>query len=142
MPGHHPDQPDPEQRVTVDVTLEQDIGAAERAVEAYLENPGDDSRRELLLVLERLDQQIDLGDAYESTVIGSGALGFSTKGSVVGETSNSSVAEDIPGQELELQTELVKAAKREVTGPTPATMAGLNAANQALAAFRNETSAQ
>jgi hypothetical protein len=137
MTGHHPDDPDPEQLVTVDVALEQDIGDAERAIEVYLHSPNDGSRHGLLLVLERLDRQIDLGDAYESTVVGSGALGYSTKGSVVGETSSTSAAEDIPGLELHLQTELIKAAKKEVTGPTSDTLAALRSASQELAAFRN-----
>jgi hypothetical protein len=137
MPGHHPDDPGPEQLVSVDVTLEQDIGDAEQAIEAYLRGPDEASRHGLLLVLERLDRQVELGDAYEDTVVGSGALGYSTKGSVVGETSSSSAAEDIPGLELQLQTELIRAAKKEVTRPTADTMAVLRSASQELALFRN-----
>jgi len=132
MSGHH-EQPTGEgEGVPVDATLEGDLAAVEQSVAAYLKDPSVTLRHELLAVLERLDQQIDLSDAYESGVIGSGALGFSSKGSVIGETSNVSPAEIVPESLLRAQTALVKAAKREVTAPTPGTLAGLRAAHQAL----------
>ena len=85
-----------------------------------------------------LDEQIDRSDAYESSVIGSGALGYSAKGSVIGETSSASPAEDIPEAVLRDQMVLVRAAKREVMAPTPDTLADLCAAIQALSAERSK----
>jgi hypothetical protein len=125
------------ENVSVDAILELDLGTVEQSVEAYLEDPSLALRHELLAALERLDQHIDRSDAYESSVIGSAALGYSAKGSVIGETSTSSPAEDIPEAVLRAQTALIKAAKREVTGPTSDTFADLRAANQALAAVRS-----
>ena len=62
-------------------------------------------------------------------MVGSGALGFSSKGSVVGETSAASVAEEIPEAEWQAQTVLIRAAKQEVTTPTPDHLAALSAAH-------------
>jgi len=89
-------------------------------------------------VVERLDNQIDLSDAYENSAIGSAAFGYSSKGSVIGETSSASAAEDIPESVLRAQTLLIKAARREVTSPTPETLADLRAASQAVFAERNK----
>jgi len=131
---HHTDE---NEKVSVDANLELDLGTVEQSIEAYLEEPSADLRNELLVVLERLDEQIDRGDTYESSIVGSGALGYSAKGSVIGETSNASPAEDVPEPVLRAQTVLIKAAKREVTAPTPDTLADLRAANQALSAERS-----
>jgi hypothetical protein len=95
-------------------------------------------RTKLLDILERFDAQIDRSDAYENSVIGSAALGYSSKGSMIGETSSASAAENISESVLLAQTILIKAAKREVTTPTPKTLADLRAASQALAAERSK----
>ena len=76
--------------------LELDLGTVEQSIEAYLQDPSVALRRELLAVLEHLDEQIDQSDAYESSGIGSAAFGYSAKGAVVGETSSASAAEDVP----------------------------------------------
>jgi hypothetical protein len=123
--------------IAVDASLELDIEAVEDSIEAYLKSPSVDLRNELLAVLERLDQQIADSDAYEASVIGSGAVGYSTKGSVFGETSSASPAEEVPESILRAQMFLIKAAKREVSAPTPDTLADLRAANQALSAARS-----
>lgn len=138
MFGRDKHQTDEDEEVSVDATLELDLGTVEQSIEAYLKDPTVNLRNELLTALERLDQQIDRGDAYESSVIGSGALGFSAKGSVIGETSSASPIEDIPESLLRAQAVLIKAARREVMAPTPDTFADLRAANQALSAERSK----
>ena len=96
-------------------------------------------RNQLLVALEALDEQINQSDAYESSVVGSGALGFSAKGSVVGETSASPLAEEIPEAELQAQTMLIRAAKLEVTSPSDDHLAALREAERTLATLRNST---
>ena len=130
MLGRGKHQTGDDEGVAVDASLEQDIETIEKSIDAYLKNPSVDSRYELLAVLERLDQQIANSDAYEASVIGSGAVGFSTKGSVFGETSSASPAEEVPGSVLRAQMLLIKAAKREVTARTSDTLADVRAASQ------------
>jgi hypothetical protein len=123
--------------VTVDAVLVSDLESVEHAVDVYLQSPSSERRGQLLRVLNRLDEQIGRSDAYENEVIGSGAVGYSTKGAVIGETSISSPAEEVRGTVFGAQTELVKAAKKEVTSGTPATLAQLREARAALAAARD-----
>ena len=125
---------DEDEDVAVDAGLELDLGTVEQAVEAYLEDPSVTLRNRLLAVLERLDQRIDDSGAYESSVIGSGALGYSGKGSVIGAIRSNSAAEEVPESVLRAQTHLIKAAKLEVTAPTPDSLAGLRTAHQTLVA--------
>jgi hypothetical protein len=89
--------------VAVDATLEADLRAVEDAIEAYLEDPSVTRRAALSAVLQRLDQQIDLADEYESRIADSAAFGYASKGSVIGETSSASAAEEIPGQSSSLR---------------------------------------
>lgn len=131
-------QGDEDQGVAVDATLESALASVEQWIDVYLKDPSVNLRKELLDVLERLDDQIDRSDAYETSAIGSAAFGYSSKGSVIGETSSASAADDIPESVLRAQTILIKAAKREVTSPTPETLADLSAASQALSADRNK----
>ena len=123
--------------VPVDAALASHLAAVEEAVSAYLRDPSDGLRNQLLLALEALDEQVNQSDAYESSVVGSGALGFSSKGSVIGETSAASAAEEIPEAELQAQTLLIRAAKQEVTTPSPEHLAVLGAAQQQLAVRRS-----
>lgn len=123
--------------ISVDATLEGDIAQVEQSVADYLGDPSDASRQVLLAALEGLDAQTDLSDAYGESVIGSGALGYASKGEVLGETSIDSVVDEVPDAELTAQFELVKAAKEEVRGPTRATFAALQSASTALAGARN-----
>ena len=81
MPGGERDD-----EVAVAAALELTLGSTEEAIEQYLQDPSLRSRA-ALAALESLDQQIDSSDFYESSTIGSAALGYSTKGSVIGETS-------------------------------------------------------
>jgi hypothetical protein len=125
-------------RIAVDATLEGDIARVEQAAADYLENPTDATRRELLGALETLDDQTQQSDAYGESVIGSAALGYASKGEVLGETSLDSVVDDVPGAELRAQFALVKAAKDEVRGPTSDTLVSLRSALADLARTRNQ----
>jgi hypothetical protein len=127
---------DGDREVAVDFTLEVDVRATEDAIDAYLSDPSASRRDSLSAALEELDQQIGLSDDYESRIAGSAAIGYGSKGSVIGETSSSSAAEEIPEAEFVAQALLVKAAKSEIAAPTPGTRADLQAAVQALAAVR------
>ena len=127
---------DKDDDVAVDATLELALGAVEDAIDAYLQDPSPPVRTQLLAALENLDQRIDSSDAYESSTIGSAALGYSSKGAVIGETGSASAAEEIPEAELRAQTSLVKAAKEEMRAPTAETLRQLGAARQTLAAVR------
>jgi hypothetical protein len=129
---------DKEKDVAVDANLELALGAVEEVVDAYLQDPSPAWRTQLLTALESLDQRIDSSDAYEGSTIGSAAFGSSTKGSVIGETSNASAAGEIPGAELQAQTVLIKAAKDEVRAPTAETLRQLRAAQHTLAAVRGQ----
>ena len=138
MVGRREHQGDEDQEVAVDATLESHLALVEQWIDVYLKDPSVDLRKKLLDVLERLDDQIDRSDAYENSTFGSAAFGYSSKGSVIGETSSASAAEDIPESVLRAQTLLIKAAKREVTSPTPETLADLSAASRVLSAERNK----
>ena len=85
--GKNP-QSEGDREVTVDATLEADLGVAEVAIEAYLEDPSATRSAALLAALQLLDQHIELSDDYEGGIAGSAALGYSSKGSVIGETSS------------------------------------------------------
>jgi hypothetical protein len=121
-----------DERISVDATLEGDIARVEQSVAHYLGDPTDESRQQLLAALEGLDAQTEQSDAYRESVIGSGALGYASKGEVLGETSIDSVVDEVPSAELTAQFQLVKAAKEEVRGATPATFAALQSASTAL----------
>lgn len=139
MFGRHKKKADGrETHVSVDATLEGDVAKVEQSVDDYLHDPTDDSRRSLLAALEALDAQTAQSDAYGASIIGSGALGYAWKGDVVGETSLDPLVDEVPSAELAAQFELVKAAKAEVRGPTPATFAALQGAVTVLAGTRGE----
>jgi hypothetical protein len=124
--------------ISVDATLEGEIAQVEQSVADYLSDPTDDARQSLRAALERLDAQTDQSDAYGESVIGSGALGYASKGEVLGETGIDSVVDEIPSAELAAQFDLVKAAKEDVRGPTAATFTAMRSASIALALARNQ----
>ncbi len=124
--------------IAVEATLEDDIAHVEQSVAEYLTNPTDATRQSLVAALEKLEEQTDQSDAFERSVIGSAALGYASKGEVLGETSIDSVVDEIPASELNAQFALVKAAKEEVRGPTPDTFSSLQFATAALAETRKQ----
>jgi hypothetical protein len=127
---------DREEDIPVDATLEGDIGGVEQAVARYLADHADASRAALLAALERLDDRTDQSDQYQNSVIGSAAIGFAAKGEVLGETSLDPLVDQVPSDELKAQIALVRAAKDEIRGPSPATFASLQAASAALGSTR------
>jgi hypothetical protein len=131
MFGRSKRRPGHEEEIAVDVTLEEDVSAVVRSVDAFLKSPNESLRRDLLASLEELDAQIAQGDDYHSRLVFPYASPEST---VVGATSSGSIGEDMPSDEFQAQVALVKAAKSAVTGLTPDTLAGLRAAREALAA--------
>jgi hypothetical protein len=142
MFGHHKKQSGGEgERVQVDVALERDLARVEQSVADHLKDPTGTTRQTLLAALERLDDQAGQSDAYEGSVIGSGAVGYASKGEVLGETSVDSVVDEIPSAELNAQVALVTAAKEEVRRRTPDTFAALRSASAILAATRDHGAA-
>lgn len=123
----------------VEVHLEWDIEAVQQAVVAFLQNPGESARQSLLAGLEKLDNQIDLGDAYAASVVNSPIFGQAPKGGVLGETSSHSMAEDVPSPVVRAQISLVRAAKAAVREPTSGAVEELRAANDALAALDSQS---
>jgi len=142
MFGHHKKQASGEgERIQVDVALESDLGRVEQSVADYLKDPTSTTRQSLVAALEELDDQTGQSDAYEGSVIGSGAVGYASKGEVLGETSIDSVVDEIPSAELNAQVALVMASKDEVRRPTPDTLAALHSASATLAATRDQGAA-
>ena len=136
MSGRKKRQAHGNEEVDVDATLELHLGAVESSIASYVKDPSTGLRSQLLAALERLDQQIDASDLYEASISHSGAWGYSAKGSVIGETSDVPTVEEVPGSEFRAQTALIRAAKREVSAPTPDSLAELREAQDALAACR------
>jgi hypothetical protein len=136
MSGDHGRGPSDEE-VQVDVTLEDDLARVEQAVDAYIRNPDDSLRKSLVGTLETLDQQLAWSDDFEGSVISAGALGYGSKGQVIGETNIAPIADDVRGTEFEAQVTLVKAAKDEVRKANAKSLEALRSASAALAANRN-----
>ncbi len=133
--GRHRDhEPAQNTEADVEVHLEWDIDAVQQAVTAFLENSSDGSRRSLVAVLDRLDDQIDLSDSYAASIVGSPLFGQAPKGDVLGETSSHPMAEEIPGAVLRAQVALVRAAKIAVRDPSPNTLEDLRTCSASLAA--------
>jgi hypothetical protein len=142
MVGHRKEQANGEgERIQVDAALESDLAGVEQSVADYLKDPTGTTRQSLVAALEELDDRTAQSDAYEGSVIGSGAVGYASKGEVLGETSIDSVVDEMPNAELNAQVALVRAAKDEVRGPTPDTLAALLSATAALAATRDRGAA-
>jgi hypothetical protein len=138
--GRHKQQDGHEElvAVAVDAALEGDVAQVEQTVVEYLRDPTGATRGSLLAALETLEDLTDQSDAYKESVIGSGALGYASKGEVFGETGIDSVVDEVSSKELNAQVALVNAAKAEVRGPTAGTFAGLRSAHAALTAIRDD----
>jgi len=138
MFGHHADRARPDdEEVDVDVQLEHDITVVQKAADAYLDNPSQVLRQDLLTALEALDRQTAAADAYQANVGSSGVFRFSPKGSVIGETSQYPLAEELPRSVLRAQIALVKAAKAALTEPGPPTFDALRSASRSLSSMRS-----
>jgi hypothetical protein len=131
-----PDEPEAQ----VEMHLELDIDEVEKSVTSFLQNPTDGSRKALLDELEKLDDQISLGDSYAASIVDSGVLGQSSKGDVLGETSSHPFVEEVPSAFFRAQVALVRAAKNVVRGRglDAAALADLRAASDALNALQTQ----
>lgn len=134
MFGRHRKEAPQNTEADVEVHLEWDIDAVQQAVTAFLQNASDGARQSLVVVLDRLDSQIDLGDAYAASVADSPVFGQAPKGDVLGETSSNSMAEEVPGAVLRAQVALVRAAKVAVQDPSPSSLEDLRTTSVSLAA--------
>ena len=140
MFGRHPDKEASENpEAAVEVHLEWDIDAVQQAVVTFLQNPNDGARQSLLTELEKLDNQIDLGDAYAASVVDSPIFGVAPKGAVLGETSSHSMAEEVPGPVVRAQVTLVRAAKTAIRDPSPGAIGELRTASDALASVDSQS---
>jgi hypothetical protein len=140
MFGRHRNKEAPQDTdAAVEVHLEWDIDAVQQAVTAVLQNASNGSRQSLLAVLGRLDDQTALGDAYSQSIIDSPFFGQGTKGAILGETSNHSMAEEVPGTVLRAQVALVRAAKIAVRDQSPRALEDLRTASDSLAAASGQS---
>jgi hypothetical protein len=135
--GRHQDKEVPGNAVpseaAVDVRLEWDIEAVQKAIEAFLQSQSDITRKALLAQLEKLDNQIDLSDTHASSIVGSPIFGRAPKGAVLGETGSHSMAEEVPSAVVQAQIALVRSAKTTIRDPSPTAFGELRAANDILA---------
>jgi hypothetical protein len=132
-----PESLDPADRaVPVDATLAQCLRALESEVDAYLQHQTSEHLQSVEEALVRLDAQTADSDAWIAGVTNTASWGIDAKGTVIGETGNFPIAEDVPGAELNAQIELAKAAKQVVQNDTPQTVHALEQARAALDASR------
>ena len=133
-----PEGLDPADRpVAVDATLAQYLQKLESEVDAYLQHQTSERRQALEEALARLDAQTAESDAWIAGVTNTASWGVDAKGTVIGETGNFPIAEDVPSAELNAQIELAKAAKQVVQNDTPQTVRALTRARAALDASRH-----
>jgi hypothetical protein len=122
--------------VPVDATLARLLDDVEREVDGYLERQDPDQLRALADALARLDAQTADSDAWIAGVTNTASWGIDPKGTVIGETGNAPIVEDVPSAELNAQIELVKAAKELIREATPQSLGVLIDARAALDALR------
>ncbi len=140
MFGRYRKKPAQERPLAVDATLERSLATVEEAIRSFLDDPID-GRRKGLVALEELDLQTHASVAFGENVIGSGAVGNSTKFSVIGETSANPIAEAVPATDFQAQIALVRAAKEAVVDRGHDKLLVLRDADASLAAVRTGTQA-
>ena len=133
-----PEGVDPAERaVPVDATLARYLRELESEVDAYLQHKTSEHRQALEEALARLDAQTADSDAWIAGVTNTASWGVDAKGTVIGETGDFPIAEDVPSAQLNAQIELAKAAKQVVQNDTPQTVRALTQAQAALDASRH-----
>jgi hypothetical protein len=125
--------------VEVDAHLEWDVEAVQWPVAVFLNAGEEESRQLLMTALERLGDQIDLGDAYVESIVDSAIFGQAPKGTILAETSRHSIAEEIPETVLQAQVSLVRTAKNAMRDPNPGILEDLQNASAALEAARRDS---
>ena len=125
-----------DEAMAVDVQLEDDIAKIEDLVGGYLRSPQDEATRQALVAeLDKLDDQTDRADAYSN--FRSVLVRYQVPRSwVIGATSDTSTAEDVPSAEFKAQVALVKAAKDAIRDTTAEAQSALQRANDELAEVR------
>ena len=125
-----------DQVMAVEVQLEDDIRKIEDLVSDYLRNPQDEATRQALVAeLEKLDDQTASADAYSN--FRSVLVRYQVPRSwVIGATSDTSTAEDVPSAEFKAQVALVKAARNAIRDTTAEAQSALQRANDELAEVR------
>jgi hypothetical protein len=125
-----------DQVLAVDVQLEDCIREIEDLAGSYLRSPQDKATRQALVAeLDKLDDQTARADAYGN--FRSVLVRYQVPRSwVIGATSDTATAEDIPGAEFKAQVVLVKAAKNAIRDPTAEAQSALQRANDELAEVR------
>ena len=125
-----------DQVMAVDVQLEDEISKIEGLVGGYLRSPQDEATRQALVAeLEKLDDQTAHADAYSN--FRSVLVRYQVPRSwVIGATSDTSTAEDVPSAEFKAQVALVKAAKDAIRDTTAEAQSALQRANDELAEVR------
>ena len=131
-----------DQVMAVDVQLEDHIREIEGLVSDYLRSPQDEVTRQALVAeLEKLDDQTARADAYSD--FRAVLVRYQVPRSwVIGATSDTSTAEDVPSAEFKAQVALVKAAKDAIRDPTAQTQSALQRANDELAEVRRRESGE
>jgi hypothetical protein len=122
----------------VDAALEELLDQVEAEAGAYATHPGVVERTTLRDLLTTLDEYVARGDAHRDGFFQSPALGFTTRGAVIGATSPEPVVEEVPVRVFQRQAELVVAAKREIQTPTHDTMDALRSTIELLRAAKRE----
>jgi hypothetical protein len=125
-----------EQVVAVDAQLEDRIRKIKDLVGGYLRSPQDEAiRHSLVAELDKLDDQTARADAYSN--FRSVLVRYQVPRSwVIGATSDTSAAEDVPSAEFEAQVALVRAAKNAIRDPAAQAQSALQRANDELAEVR------
>ncbi|MGZ6800770.1 MAG: hypothetical protein ACXVGB_13755 [Mycobacteriaceae bacterium] len=123
--------------MAVDVQLEDHIRKIEGLVGDYLRSPQDEATRQALAAeLEQFDDQTARADAYSD--FRSVLVRYQVPRSwVIGATTDTSTAEDVPGAEFKAQVALVKAARDAVRDPAAEAQSALQRTNDELAEVRS-----
>ena len=122
--------------MAVRVQLEDHIRTIEGLVGGYLRSPQDEATHQVLVAeLEKFDDQTARADAYSNSrwVL----VRYQVPRSwVIGATSDTSTAEDVPAAEFKAQVALVKAARNAIRDTTAEAQSALQRANDELAEVR------
>ena len=120
----------------IELQLEDHIREIEGLVGGYLRSPQDEATRQALLAqLDKLDDQTARADGYGN--FRSVLVRYQVPRSwVIGATSDTSTAQDVPSAEFKAQVALVKAARNAIRDTTAEAQSALQRANDELAEVR------
>jgi hypothetical protein len=136
------DQPRDDRTIEIEEGLEARLVDVESAVVSYLVRITEATRAELATALQALDAETSASDSFRShmnavaSLTGMAGLGTSSL-DVIGQSSRFPVVNQMPLPVFQAQVALVRAAKSEIRGPSPATLDDLTSTNGQLAAMRD-----